>query len=117
MRNGREGHSVDIQTAPADQALSEGTGNNVMSNPLWMLVPWLVFALAAGIKCWRLTTLFRNHLLGVPSRSERLRQMLERIWAKDQQYRMSNRTRYFILERSTDQNFYNVPNQNRKMDS
>ena len=97
--------------------MSEGTGSSVMSNPLWMLVPWLVFALAASIKCWRLTALFREHLLGVPSRTEHVRQMLERIWKKDQQYRMSNRTRYFILERSTDQNLYNVPNQNRKMDS
>ncbi|MCP9822350.1 MULTISPECIES: hypothetical protein [Cyanobium] len=30
-----------------------------MSNPLWMLVPWLVFALAASIKCWRLKGIFR----------------------------------------------------------
>ena len=75
---------MGIQTATEDQAVPEGTGS-VMSNPLWMLVPWLVFALAAGIKFWRLTTLFRKHLLGVPSRTERLRQMLERIWEKDQQ--------------------------------
>jgi len=56
-----------------------------MSNPLWMLLPWLVFAVAAGIKFRRLTALFRKHLLGVPSRTERLRQMLERVWEKDQQ--------------------------------
>ncbi len=56
-----------------------------MSNPLWMLVPWLVFALAAGIKFWRLTALFRKHLLGVPSSTEQVRQNLERIWEKDQQ--------------------------------
>jgi hypothetical protein len=82
-----------------------------------MLVPWAIHDLGAGVKFLRLTTLFREHLLGVPSITEHVRQMLERIWKKDQQYRMSNRTRYFILERSTDQNLYNVPNQNRKMDS
>jgi len=65
--------------------MPESTGSSVMSNPLWMLLPWLVFAVAAGIKFWRLTALFRKHLLGVPSRTERLRQMLERVWEKDQQ--------------------------------
>ncbi len=56
-----------------------------MSNPLWMLVPWAVFAVAAGIKFWRLTSLFRRHLIGVPSSTEQLRSSLERAWAKDQQ--------------------------------
>jgi len=50
-----------------------------------MQVPWLVFALAAGIKFWRLTILFRRHLLGIPSKTERFRQALERTWQKDQQ--------------------------------
>ena len=56
-----------------------------MPNPLWMLVPWAVFALAAGLKFWRITTLFRKNLRGVTSRTERFRQVLERIWIKDQQ--------------------------------
>jgi hypothetical protein len=56
-----------------------------MDNPFWMLVPWAVFALAAGLKFWRITTLFRRNLLGMPSRTERFRQALERIWATDQQ--------------------------------
>jgi hypothetical protein len=50
-----------------------------------MLVPWTVFALAAGLKFWGITTMFRKHLLGIPSRTERFRQALERIWIKDQQ--------------------------------
>jgi hypothetical protein len=58
---------------------------SLMSNPLWMLVPWLVFALAAVVKFWQLTSLFRRHLLARPSRTERLRQTLERIWENDQQ--------------------------------
>ena len=57
----------------------------VMDNPLWMLVPWAVFAVAAGLKFWRITTLFRRHLLGSPSGTERFRQSLERIWQRDQQ--------------------------------
>jgi len=44
-----------------------------------------VFAVAAGLKFWKLTALFRKHLLGIPSRTERFRQGLERNWAKDQQ--------------------------------
>ncbi len=54
------------------------------ANPLWTLVPWAVFAIGAGFKVWRLTVLFRRHLLGVPTRTERFRQNLERIWQKDQ---------------------------------
>ena len=54
-------------------------------NPLWMLVPWAVFAIAAGLKFWKLTALFRRNLLGVPTKTERFRQALERVWAKEQQ--------------------------------
>ena len=56
-----------------------------MDNPLWMLVPWAVFAVAAGLKFCRITNLFRKHLLGTISKTERFRQGLERIWIKDQQ--------------------------------
>jgi hypothetical protein len=56
-----------------------------MTNPLWMLVPWAVFAIAAGWKFWRVTTLFRRHLLGATTKTERFRQSLERNWQKDQQ--------------------------------
>ena len=56
-----------------------------MDNPLWMMLPWAVFAVAAGIKFWRLTSLFRHHLLGAPTDTEQFRRTLERIWAKDQQ--------------------------------
>ena len=56
-----------------------------MDNPLWMLLPWAVFAVAAGIKFWRLTSLFRRHLLGTPADTKQFRRTLERIWAKDQQ--------------------------------
>ena len=32
-----------------------------------MLLPCTVFAITAGVKFWRLTALFRRHLLGVPT--------------------------------------------------
>ena len=54
-----------------------------MDDPLLMLVPWAVFAVAAGLKFWRITTLFRKNLLGRPTKTERFRQALERIWIKD----------------------------------
>lgn len=65
------------------------------SHPLWLLLPWAVFALAAGFRFWRITTLFRRHLLGAPARTapsrseafntEQFRQSLERIWLGEQQ--------------------------------
>ena len=74
-----------IQAAPTDKAVPGiPSEDSVMDNPLWMLVPWAVFAVAAGMKYWSITTLFRKHLLGVPSRTERFRQGLERIWVEDQ---------------------------------
>lgn len=53
--------------------------------PLWMLLPWAIFAIAAGIKFWRITALFRRQPLRVPSPTERFRQSLEQTWQKDQQ--------------------------------
>lgn len=57
----------------------------MIEHPLWTLVPWAVFAVAAGLKFWRVTTLFRRHLLNTPTKAERFRESLERIWQKDQQ--------------------------------
>jgi hypothetical protein len=55
-----------------------------MEQPLWMLVPWGLFALALGIKAWRFGALFRRQLGPAPSRTERARQQLERLWRQDQ---------------------------------
>jgi len=75
---------VAIQAAPTDKAVPGiPSEDSVMDNPLWMLVPWAVFAVAAGLKFWRITTLFRKNLLGMPTETERFRQALERIWIKD----------------------------------
>ncbi len=56
---------------------------SAMEQPLWLLVPWAVFALALGFKFWRITALVRQHLLAGPSGTEQVRQQLERIWLKD----------------------------------
>ena len=54
-----------------------------MTNPLWMLVPWAVFAFAAGVKFWGLTSAWRQR--GMNSKdTDQFRRSLERIWEKDQ---------------------------------
>jgi hypothetical protein len=74
---------VGIQAAPAVQAMPEGTEGGVMTNSLWMLVPWAVFAVAAGVKFWRLTSAWRQR--GTTNKStDQFRRSLERIWQKDQ---------------------------------
>jgi hypothetical protein len=64
LRDAGEWEPMGIQTAPADKEVPgiqrEGS---VMNNPLWMLVPWAVFAVAAGLKICHLTSLSRKHLL------------------------------------------------------
>ena len=53
-----------------------------LMHQLWLLVPWAVFALAAGVKFWRLTQPFRRQL-SEPS-TEQVRASLERRWRADQ---------------------------------
>jgi hypothetical protein len=48
-------------------------------------VPWAVFAIALGLKFWRLTSLMRRQLHPAPTSTEQARQQLERLWQKDQQ--------------------------------
>jgi hypothetical protein len=63
--------------------MPEGTEGGGMTNPLWMLVPWAVFAVAAGVKFWRLTSAWRQR--GMNSKdTDQFRRSLERIWQKDQ---------------------------------
>jgi hypothetical protein len=58
-----------------------------MAQPIWMLLPWTIFALAAGVKFWRFARLVGQHRPGPGSGSEleRMRASLERIWRRDQQ--------------------------------
>jgi hypothetical protein len=46
------------------------------NHPLWMLLPWTVFAVGAALQFWRITGAFRS--------GARVRQRLERIWRMDQ---------------------------------
>jgi hypothetical protein len=60
-----------------------GTEGSVMTNPLWMLVPWSAFAVAAGVKFWRLTSAWRQRDK-TSTNADQFRRSLERIWAQDQ---------------------------------
>jgi hypothetical protein len=55
-----------------------------MHNPLWMLLPWTVVALAAGVKFWRLTSAWRQRGMSTAMNTNQFRRSLERSWQKDQ---------------------------------
>jgi hypothetical protein len=59
--------------------------NDLMENPIWMLVPWAVFAVALAIKAWRFAAVLRRHLIARPVTTDQARQSLERIWQRGQQ--------------------------------
>ncbi len=82
LRNGRQGQPVGIPPAPADSTVSEGAEDGEMTNLLWMLVPWAVFAVAAGFKFWRLTSAWRQRGAGRTASTDQFRRSLERIWAQ-----------------------------------
>ena len=65
--------------------MPKGAEDGEMTNPLWMLVPWAVFALAAGVKFWRLTSAWRQRSTNREVNADHFRKSLERIWAQDQQ--------------------------------
>lgn len=74
---------MGIQAAPAVQAMPDGTEGGVMDNPLWMLVPWAVIALDAGVKFWRLTSAWRKRGAGRATSTDQFRRSLEQIWAQE----------------------------------
>lgn len=49
-----------------------------------MLLPWAVFALAAGIQFWRITRVFRRQRQDGQT-TEQFRASLERLWGRDRQ--------------------------------
>jgi hypothetical protein len=51
---------------------------------LLILLPWSVFALAAGLKFWQLTRWLRHPRLSSANSTERFRQALERRWEREQ---------------------------------
>lgn len=83
LRDAGEGQPVGVPPASTDAEVPEGAENGEMTNPLWMLVPWAVFAVAAGLKFWRLTSAWRQR--GMNSKdTDQFRRSLERIWSQDQ---------------------------------
>lgn len=65
-----------------------------MDQPIWLLVPWLVFAIAAVLKAWKIGRLVNNRLINNQLRSqrsdsaggiERFRAELELGWRRSQQ--------------------------------
>jgi hypothetical protein len=71
--------------ADADQVVSVNqSGDGIMERPIWMLVPWAVFAIAAGIKFWRFGAVVRRQLVARPATIAQARKSLERIWNRDQ---------------------------------
>jgi len=49
-----------------------------------MLVPWAVFALAAGLKFWQLSRWLRQPSPSSLNSTERFRAALERRWEREQ---------------------------------
>lgn len=60
-----------------------------MDHPIWLLVPWLVFALAAFLKAWKIGWLINNQLRsklgGTAGGIERFRAELELGWQRNHQ--------------------------------
>ncbi|GDX74384.1 hypothetical protein LBMAG40_10410 [Cyanobium sp.] len=65
-----------------------------MDQPIWLLVPWLVFAIAAVLKAWKIGRLINNRLINNQLHSqrrdtagglERFRAELELGWQRSQQ--------------------------------
>ena len=65
-----------------------------MDQPIWLLVPWLVFAIAAVLKAWKIGRLINNRLINNQLHSqrrdtaggiERFRAELELGWRRGQQ--------------------------------
>jgi hypothetical protein len=55
-----------------------------MDHPLWLLVPWLVFAVGMGLKVWSFGLLLIRQLQRSSWGMERFRAVLERNWQRSQ---------------------------------
>jgi hypothetical protein len=80
-----KGNPVGDAPAPAVQAVPEVSENALMDNPLLMLLPWAVVALAAGVQFWRLTSAWRHRDTGTSTNPDQFRRSLEQNWKEDGQ--------------------------------
>jgi hypothetical protein len=55
-----------------------------MDHSLWLLVPWLVFAVGIGLKAWKVTRLLNRQMRSSGLGVERFRAALERNWQQTQ---------------------------------
>ena len=58
-----------------------------MDHPLWLLVPWLVFAVGMGLKAWKVTRLINRQMRSSAWGIERYRAELERSWQRNHSVR------------------------------
>ena len=58
-----------------------------MDHPLWLLVPWRVFAVGMGLKAWKVTRLINRQMRRSAWGIERYRAELERSWQRNQSVR------------------------------
>ena len=54
------------------------------TNPIWILVPWAVFAVALALKVLKFGKALKRHLIAPTPSIDQFRQSLERIWAQEQ---------------------------------
>ena len=53
-----------------------------MDHPIWLVIPWLVFAVGVGVKIWKLTRLIHRQVRSSAWGMERFREELERTWQR-----------------------------------
>jgi len=58
-----------------------------MDQPLWHLLPWLVFAVGIGLKAWRVIRLLNRQVCSSAWEVERFRAGMERNWQRSQSLR------------------------------
>tara|TARA_B000000565_G_scaffold106698_1_gene79983 strand:- start:3438 stop:3614 length:177 start_codon:yes stop_codon:yes gene_type:complete len=55
-----------------------------MTNPAWIVLAWLVVALASALKFWSITRPYRNKIAGSDAQTvDEVREHLEQLWQKD----------------------------------
>ena len=54
------------------------------TNPIWILVPWAMFAVALALKFVKFGKALKRHRIAPPLSTDQFRQSLERIWEKEQ---------------------------------
>ena len=55
------------------------------TNPIWILVPWAVFAVALALKVLKFGKALKRHLIAPTPSTDQFRKILERIWEQEAQ--------------------------------